>query len=686
MNKDFDEYLNQLTSDIQPASQEGIARTWQRVQTKQSPRHPHRKKGIIKLAALIAACLIIIVGAAALLPGNNPVGIGQPFSSELVYAAADYQQIYQALNQSFADKNTTTDEIIFESSSDTDAAAPEAPAENTIRGDSTDSASDNSDYSQTNTQVAGIDEGDIVKTDGQNIYLLRDNELIISSADGADSTILSQTELLPPFDELTEQECYQYATEIYVYDNYLAVVTTQYQLRICGDYAATAETNSVADCLPASTEVTNVLIYDIGNPASPQLLNTVGQDGWYSSSRLVGDTLYLISQYSIYSDIDGEKPETFIPATYVNGQRELAQAGDICLLPEVESSTYTNISAIDLTTQGIADNISVLGSGDTIYMNYDNLYIARSYYETTESAPYSEDQYTVVAYEDKSVTDIMRFSLAEGGIALAAAGQIDGWLDNQFALDEDNGYLRTVTTINQNSYRIYTDEARGWQNYQWDEDSSSTSNALWILDEQLEIASSIENLAPEEQVYSVRFSGDIGYFVTFRQVDPLFSVDLSDPHNPQVLSELKIPGFSEYLHPYNEGRLLGLGQDADESTGITGKLKLTMFDTSDPANVTEKHTLLLDSYYSEALYNHKAILVAAEHNLIAFPGDGNEYMVYGYDDANGFYLRGSFNAGDEEWYGQARGLFVEDSIYICLLNSITVVDIDDLSHLATLNF
>ena len=116
MNKDFDEYLNQLTGDTPPASQEEIARTWQRVQAKQSPRQPHRKKGIIKLVALIAACLIIIVGAAALLPGNTPAGIGQPFSSELVYAAADYQQIYQALNQSFADKNTTTDEIIFESS------------------------------------------------------------------------------------------------------------------------------------------------------------------------------------------------------------------------------------------------------------------------------------------------------------------------------------------------------------------------------------------------------------------------------------------------------------------------------------------------------------------------------------------------------------------------------------------
>ena len=701
MNKDFDQYLNKITKDAPPANKDEIESTWQKVQQKQqqqSHQKMPKKKGSGKIAVLIAACLLLFLGAAALLPdsyGDN-TDLQQPFSSDLVYAASNYDEIYQALIQtSLGDSSFTEESINEDTSSSPTANISNSDNVNTPQSSAAFDSAETENYSQTNTQVAGIDEGDIVKTDGQNIYLLRDNELIISSANGADSAILSQTKILPDFDELAADESYQFASEIYVYDNYLAVITSKAQLMICSYPSATSnsdangaavKTDAVADYWQGSTEVTSILIYDISDPTSPQLLNSVGQDGYYTSSRLIDNTLYLISQYSVYSGIDSEQPATFVPGIYQNEERTIINADAICLLPEAESSTYTIISAIDLTSQTIEDTISVLGGGDTIYMNHDNLYIARSYYETAESSPYTEDQYTVVAYEEQSVTDIMRFSLSDGSISLVAAGQIEGWLDSQFALDEYNGYLRAVTTVNNNNYKIYTDEARGWQNYQWDDAANSTTSALWILDEELKLASSIEDLAPGEQVYSVRFTGNVGYFVTFRQVDPLFTVDLSDPYAPQMLSELKIPGFSEYLHPYSDGRLLGLGQDADEQTGVTGNLKLTMFDTSDPVNVTEKHTLILDSQYSQALYNHKAILVSAAHDLIAFPTENNQYEVYGYDDTQGFYKRGSFSTDEENWYNEARGLFVDDSIYICLFNSITIVDINNLSHLATLHF
>jgi uncharacterized secreted protein with C-terminal beta-propeller domain len=150
----------------------------------------------------------------------------------------------------------------------------------------------------------------------------------------------------------------------------------------------------------------------------------------------------------------------------------------------------------------------------------------------------------------------------------------------------------------------------------WDEDGSKTFNALYVLDADLQVAGSITDLAQDEVIYSARFDGDIGYFVTFRQVDPLFAVDLSNPKAPVVLSALKIPGFSEYLHLWSDGRLFGLGRDADVETGRAGRMKLSMFDTSDPADVTERKTLLLDSDYSAALYNHKAILISRDKNLI----------------------------------------------------------------------
>ena len=675
MNKDFDQYLSQLAGQPAAAHQE-VRRTWRRVQ----PRQPRRPKNNGKWAALLAACLLLVMGA-AIVP-NITTSPSQPFCSDIAYAASDYSEIYQALMSN--NSSNGSGEIVNSDSLSTPVTNAADDLENSEQAITEDSIDNN--YSQTNNQVDGVDEGDIAKTDGNNIYLLRDNELIISSAKGANSTVLSRTQLTPSAEELSYGESYQYPTELYLSGSYLAVITAKSQPFICGEPSGNAAVmieNIAIDALSAEM-ITEILIYDISDPSSPQAVASFGQDGSYVSSRLIGDTVYLISQYILYSNIDEDAPDTFIPGIYNGGQRKLLAAHDICLLPHSENSAYTVITSIDLSKQKIADQISVLGGSDTIYMNHDNLYLACGSYRVEESAPYSEDQYSVVEREEYAITELMRFSLADNEIALAATGQISGFLDNQFALDEFNGYLRAVTTINNSHYRVYTDEEHGWENYQWDD--STTTNALWILDEQLEITSSLEDLAPGEQVYSVRFAGDIGYFVTFRQVDPLFAVDLTDPYSPQILSELKLPGFSEYLHPYSSGRLLGLGQDADEQSGITGPLKLTMFDTSDPRDVQEKHTLILDSSYSSALYNHKAILVSEEKDLIAFPADSNQYLVYGYNDSEGFYLRGNFTAGEEGWYDETRGLFVDEWLYICRPDGITVVDIVDLRTVLSLDF
>jgi uncharacterized secreted protein with C-terminal beta-propeller domain len=237
-----------------------------------------------------------------------------------------------------------------------------------------------------------------------------------------------------------------------------------------------------------------------------------------------------------------------------------------------------------------------------------------------------------------------------------------------------------VTTVSGYEYKVYSDPKHGFENHEYLDDE--TSNGLYVLDSNLDVVGELSGLAKDEQVYSVRFSGDIGYFVTFRQVDPLFAVDLSDPQNPRMLSELKIPGFSQYLHVYGKGLLFGLCMEADDRTGMTTCMKMSMFDTSNPRDVREKDKLLLDSSYSEALYNHKAILLLPDKNIIAFPADDG-YAVYGYSEAKGFSKRGSMKFDNAY---QGRGVLIEDVLYICTSEAIGVFELVQFTPIANVKF
>jgi uncharacterized secreted protein with C-terminal beta-propeller domain len=174
--------------------------------------------------------------------------------------------------------------------------------------------------------------------------------------------------------------------------------------------------------------------------------------------------------------------------------------------------------------------------------------------------------------------------------------------------------------------------------------------------------------------------------VTFRQMDPLFALDLSDPTAPRVTSELKIPGFSTYLHPFGEGRLLGLGYDTENAR--TNGMKFSMFDVSDPFDVTEKFVHSMSASYSEALYNHKAVLVDVGHNIIGLPTYENDgslvYLVYGYDDEQGFTRRGRLALGSSglSSYSGIRGLFIDDYLYVFSGDYLDVFDLETLQHVA----
>ena len=203
---------------------------------------------------------------------------------------------------------------------------------------------------------------------------------------------------------------------------------------------------------------------------------------------------------------------------------------------------------------------------------------------------------------------------------------------------------------------------------------------LTVLDDAMQVCGNIGDLAEGEDIRSARFLGDIGYFVTFRNTDPLFSVDLSDPSDPKILGELKITGFSSYLHFYGENKLLGVGNEVDPETGAYTGIKLAMFDVSDPSNVKQLHKFVIkDTYDCPLFYNYKAAMIDTEKNVFGFMCDSS-YMVFCYDEEKGFENVFTENLGDS-YYGysynglqEVRGCFIGDNFYLVGGGQIRIYD------------
>ncbi len=586
-----------------------------------------------------------------------------------------------------------------------------APAEDSTG--SVDGRETAQQYSGTNLQVAGVDESDIVKTDGKYIYAVTDEYIhIISAQNGQLEPVSKVSRYIYQDDALKSR-----AFELYIREGRLIVLKEiavgalqSYGSDDAGDGRAAPDYDPVAPAaeipekdyykdyykyhINGQTAI-SAEIYDITDIANPKALNSIGQSGYLISSRMVGDTLYLITNYAVYGDIKKSQPETYIPKIYKNGEDSLVGASDILYNPDAQYYAYTVISGIDTSGSGEMVSVkTVLGYGSTVYSNGKNLYLA-----SPDTFSETMDGY-ITGY---NLTNIVKFSLDNGSVSFAADGSVPGSILNQFAMDEFDGVFRIVTTVYRYKYPVTDngvvegvvrdsiddaisydtpdstsdsgstppdsiDPARPSDTPAYSDPDSGTWNALYTLDGNLNIIGKIENLAPGETVYSVRFSGSVGYFVTFRQIDPLFAVNLSNPENPTLLGELKIPGFSNYLHPYGNGLLFGLGMDADKNTGMTGSMKLSMFDVSDPAAVSEKHSLVLDGfYYSAASYNHRAILIDPAKNLIGFQADAY-YLIYSYDANKGFteLARLPLYESSAGYYIDidARGLYIGDFLYL----------------------
>ena len=577
-------------------------------------------------------------------------------TAEGYIAGSSYEELYEQIytetenarkeweQKRMADTGGYVEESGGSSASKNDAAASTeaAVAEDTAGTAAGYAAGGETDFSSTNVRTEGVDEGDIVKTDGSYIYTLTGSgTLRIVSADGGSLSVVGQTSL----DDLTDS-----IQEMYVDGNTLCVVTSGYDsgLEWQGD-----ETYMVN-----SRDFIRLYTYDITDKSKITLKGMVEQDGGYYSTRKVGNYVYLLSQfYPVYQgDAEEAQPRLYVPSV----NNELLDSSDVLYpaVPQMENGQLV-ISSVNLEKPDkIQESKSLIGASGRCYVSRESIYIFGEDYRGEEMR-----------------TRIVRFSYKDGEIQARAAGEVNGSINDTFSMDEYDGYLRVVATR-------YKD---GW----W---GGSMSNSLYVLDDKLKMTGKVEDLAKGEQIYSARFMGNTGYFVTYRQMDPLFSVDLSDPADPKILGELKITGFSEYLHFYGENKLLGIGWETDPDTGERKGLKLSLFDISNPADVKEIDKMVLKNVeFCQAMYDYKSILIDPEENILGF-GMGiydkktydlqGYYGVFTYDSEDGFQKllyqsvskwMGSSGGGYRE-LSDMRGIYIGNTFYLCGSSGISAFD------------
>ena len=484
------------------------------------------------------------------------------------------------------------------------------------------------DYSQTNIQVKGVDEPDIVKNDGKYIYIVSKKKVLIVDAYPAEEMKI-----------LSEIEFENHVNNIFISEDSLVVF-----FRYTGK------------------DSNQLYIYNIYDRESPELLYEYEFDGYYIDSRMVDNYIYTISNK--YVSFFGDERVT-LPRYSFNGLEKEMELSEIYYFPSYDYAyTFNIISAININTGEFEKKVYLLGASHNIYVSENNIYLTQTKYpdpndyfkdlidkilpllpsaerkkcldiiekNDSEFKNYMEvfnivEEYSMslkgsekqefdknfmkvleefeLEFQKRSEkTVIHKIGFDKLDIEYKVSGEVPGRILNQFSMDESS---------KDETFRIATTTGNSWRD--------TSLNHLYVLDNELEIIGSVEDLAKGEIIYSARFIGERAYMVTFKQIDPLFVIDLSNPKNPKVLGELKITGYSSYLHPYDENHLIGVGMEATEEGRITG-VKISLFDVSDVHNPIEKAKYEIDEGgwgYSEALYDHKAFLFDKGRSLLVIP-------------------------------------------------------------------
>ncbi len=528
------------------------------------------KKGKIiafKVIGSLAAAIILAVGIGAGIRFANrpaitvvPENIANavtPISSNTEQTIIDY---FTALRADYEENryHFYIEDAVDFGAREEDAEMPEA--EIAVNSAATGAVADDiKSHGTTNTQVKDVDEDDIIKNDGRYIYVLTDSSIKI--IDAANMKLMSKTNIDSRFSD-----------GMYLYGNTLAAVGSTYDEK----------------------ESTVIELYDITDKSKPKLVNKFSQDGGYFSSRLTDGRIILLSQHNVYPESINLKDkyavyDEIVP-TVKNGSEQSVLTPDmITILPQENecSYTYTVMTTVDLNAETFSPvTSSVLGSGDNIYCTKDNLYIVETKF-VEEKTDYGNGRIAISTGGMNTV--IHRFSLKDSVIRAEATGEVKGRTLNQFSIDEKNNLVRIATT---------DDEA----------------NRITVLDMNLKKVAEIDGIAKGETIQSVRYIGDYGYVVTFLQTDPLFVIDFKDMKKPKIVGELKIPGFSSYLHPFN-GYLVGIGTHGDDG-GALNALKISLFDISDPTNPQEVDRFIVQNAYADSY--HKTVMDCAEKNILGF--------------------------------------------------------------------
>jgi len=529
-----------------------------------------------------------------------------------------------------------------------------------------------SDYSTTNIQVAGVDEADIVKTDGEYIYFVSGNKTIIVKAYPPEQAqIVSEIELegtiIGIFVNGNRLVVFEQETTYYLYYDDMPVVKESYA--------------------PYVSPKMFIKVYDVSDRENPQLQRELSSDGQYVSSRMIGDYAYVVTNEPVYE----EEGEVNLPEIYVGGNETEIPATDIYYSDVADYYyMYTTIIAINTQNDGQepAYETILLGASSNLYVSPDNIYLTFPVWGT--------DMLGREVWESPK-TSIHRIHIEGAEIEYVASGQVPGMVLNQFSMDEYDGYLRVATTTQ----------------------GETTGNNVYILDMNLNIVGLLENLAPGEMIYAARFMGDRGYLVTFKQVDPLFVIDLSDPSNPRELGYLKVTGYSGYLHPYDETHLIGIGKettDAGEFAWYQG-VKISLFDVTDVNNPLEISKLEIGDRGTDSpvLWDHKAFLFDKSRNLMVMPileakVDETKYseedLVWAYGEPvwqGAYVFRVSLDAGislqgrithieniaepEKEYYyyyspfAVERSLYIEDVLYTISQAKIKMNNLETLAYI-----
>ena len=652
-----------------------------------------KRKNIKKIGILLSAVIVIVSLAYAI--DIQPLVIGRPnwfTTTNELNNFGSYKELAEFLSKnsySITDNYYCHEELDGRS---LPSMGKSGSSSNIVLDDSYNSEVD---YSKTNIQVEGVDEPDIVKTDGTYLYVLANSKIyIIKAYPAEDAVILSITN----FENID-------VSNFFINKDRLIVFSSSYRYPI--EYDLEEDYYSYWNGM----STTLIKIYDISDKENPTLENDIEADGYYFNARMIGNFVYIITtQYSwdIYRVLDGNVTLN-IPEIKIDSCVNKVPANCIYYVNSSNQvDTITNIISINIFSGEVNQKSFLMGSSQNMYVSNHNIFITNQEYNYYEISPING---LSVWNSYMSKTIINKISIKNGEISHIAQGVVPGTILNQFSMDEHNGYFRVATTLGQ----------------VWNTEQPSTNN-IYVLDENLERVSELEGIAPGETIYSARFMGDRAYLVTFKKIDPFFTIDLSDPYNPQILGKLKIPGYSDYLHPYDENHIIGIGKDTvepQEEYSWTRDfawyqgIKIAIFDVTDFKNPKEVSKVVIGDRGTDSpvLYDHKAFLFNREKELLVIPvrvceiseeikeqNDGYTGSIYGdfkFQGAyvyklsleNGFDLKDKIthiddsNDNENYWYRWSspsyitRSLYIGDVLYTISNSMIKLSSLEDFSEL-----